>query len=180
MSTMPEALLIIDVQDDFLPGGALAVPDGDAVIVPINALAADERFDVVVATRDWHPPDHSSFRDQGGPWPAHCVRDTPGAQLDARLHGDAIDAVIDKGTSREGPGYSAFESDELRDLLRQEQVVAVTIAGLATDFCVKATAEDALREGLVVSIATDAIRGIDAGASARTLRSLAAAGAHVD
>jgi len=176
---MPEALLIIDLQNDFLPGGALAVPDGDAVIAPINALAHEERFAVVIATRDWHPPDHSSFGDQGGPWPAHCVRDTPGAQLDARLDHDAIDAVIDKGTSREGPGYSAFESDELRELLRQEQVVAVTIAGLATDFCVKATAEDALREGLVVSIATDGIRGIDDGASGQTLESLAAAGAHV-
>jgi len=93
---MPEALLIIDVQNDFLPGGALAVPDGDEVIAPINALAADPRFAVVIATRDWHPPDHQSFAEQGGPWPAHCVQGTSGAELTDRLNREAIDAVIDK------------------------------------------------------------------------------------
>ncbi len=97
---MAEALLIIDVQNDFLPGGALAVTGGDEVIAPINALAADPRFAVVIATRDWHPPDHSSFAEQGGPWPAHCVQGTPGAEITDRLDRSAIDAVIDTGTSR--------------------------------------------------------------------------------
>src|ERR1700733_3185695 len=97
---MTEALLIVDVQNDFLPGGALAVPDGDQVIDRINALAADPRFAVVIATRDWHPPDHDSFEAQGGPWPEHCVRDTPGAQLSDRLDRAHIDAVVDKGTER--------------------------------------------------------------------------------
>jgi nicotinamidase/pyrazinamidase len=176
---MNHALIIIDVQNDFLPGGALAVPGGDAVLAPINRLARDDRFAVVIATRDWHPPDHSSFTDQGGRWPAHCVRHTDGAQLDARLDRGAIDAVVDKGAGREGPGYSAFESEELRELLRLEQVGAVTIAGLATDFCVLASAQDALREALAVTIAADAIRGIDPEGSAAALRELAERGAAI-
>jgi nicotinamidase/pyrazinamidase len=176
---MPEALLIIDVQNDFLSGGALAVPEGDQVIDPINALARDPRFAVVIATRDWHPPDHESFVEHGGPWPAHCVQGTPGAQLSDRLYRDAIDAVIDKGTSREGEGYSGFDSPELRELLRIEQVTAVTIVGLATDVCVKHTAADALRETLRVTIERDAVRGVDAADSEQALRELSQAGALV-
>jgi nicotinamidase/pyrazinamidase len=176
---MPEALLIIDVQNDFLPGGALAVPDGDEVIDPINALATDERFAVVIATRDWHPPDHASFTDQGGPWPAHCVQGTPGAELTDRLNREAIDAVIDTGTTADAEGYSGFENPELRELLRLEQITAVTIVGLATDVCVKHTAADALREALQVTIATDGVRGIDAQDSTDALDELSTAGAIV-
>jgi nicotinamidase/pyrazinamidase len=177
---MAEALLIIDVQNDFLPpDGALAVPDGGAVIAAINELAESDRYGLVIATRDWHPPDHSSFQTQGGPWPVHCVRDSPGAQLDARLTHDAIDAVIDTGTERSALGYSAFETGALRELLREEHVVAVTIVGLATDVCVKHTAQDALREALVVTIPAAAVRGIDAQASTEALGELAAAGAQV-
>jgi nicotinamidase/pyrazinamidase len=176
---MIEALLIIDVQNDFLPGGALAVPDGDEVIGPINALAADPRFAVVIATRDWHPPDHSSFAAQGGPWPAHCVQDTPGAQLSAELDRAAIDAVIDTGTERTADGYSGFENPELRELLRLEQVGAVTIVGLATDVCVKHTAQDALKETLRVTIERDGVRGIDAQDSDDALSALSESGALV-
>jgi nicotinamidase/pyrazinamidase len=177
---MTEALLIVDVQHDFLPAGALAVPDGDRVIAAINALAADPRFAVVIATRDWHPPHHQSFTGQGGPWPAHCVQGTAGAELDERLDRAAIDAVIDKGTDPAADGYSAFEGDDLRELLRQEQVTAVTIVGLATDYCVKHTARDALAEGLTVTIDSRGVRGIDARGSAEALRELAAAGARID
>jgi nicotinamidase/pyrazinamidase len=173
------ALIIVDVQVDFLPGGALGVPDGDAVLAPIAALAADPAFDAVFATRDWHPPDHSSFVDQGGPWPPHCVRDTPGAELSDRLPLDRIDVVIDKGTTAAAEGYSAFESDELRVLLRTEQVVAATIVGLATDFCVAATARDALREGILVTIDRAAVRGIDAEGTQRALDELAGLGAQL-
>jgi nicotinamidase/pyrazinamidase len=176
---MAQALLIIDVQNDFLPGGALAVRDGDQVIEPINALAADPRFDVVVATRDWHPPDHSSFQSQGGPWPAHCVRDTDGAQLSNRLDARLVDVVIDKGTSADADGYSGFEGGQLRKLLREEQVTAVTIVGLATDYCVRHTAADALREALIVTIDPAAIRGIDEHDSRAALAELSAAGAIV-
>ncbi len=174
---MPEALLIIDVQNDFLPGGALAVPAGDEVIDPINALAADERFAVVIATRDWHPPDHASFTEQGGPWPVHCVQGTPGAELSDRLNREAIDAVIDTGTTPDADGYSGFENPELRELLRLEQISAVTIVGLATDVCVKHTAADALRETLQVVIVSDGVRGIDAQGSSDALDELSAAGA---
>jgi nicotinamidase/pyrazinamidase len=177
---MTEALLIIDVQNDFLSGGALAVPDGDQVIDRVNALAADPRFAVVIATRDWHPPDHDSFQAQGGPWPEHCVRDTPGAQLSDRLGATHIDAVVDTGTERGAEGYSGFESEELLQLLRLEEVNAVTIVGLATDVCVYHTARDALRQALAVTIDTGAVRGLDPEATEKALSELAAAGAHVD
>jgi nicotinamidase/pyrazinamidase len=176
---MPEALLIIDVQNDFLRGGALAVPRGDEVIDTINALAADPRFAVVIATRDWHPADHRSFAEQGGPWPAHCVQGTPGAELTDRLNREAIDAVIDTGTRPADDGYSGFENPELRELLRLEEIDAVTIVGLATDVCVKHTAADALRETLRVTIMRDAIRGIDGDDSADALRRLSESGALV-
>jgi nicotinamidase/pyrazinamidase len=177
---MADALLIIDVQNDFTPpAGALAVPAGDEVIAPINELAASGRFRLIIATRDWHPPDHSSFLSQGGIWPEHCVRGTPGAQLHPRLNQGHIDRVLDKGTSTAGPGYSAFESSELDALLREHGVERVTVTGLATEFCVLHTARDALAAGLGVTIATEAVRGIDAEESDRTLAELARAGAEV-
>jgi nicotinamidase/pyrazinamidase len=176
---MPEALLIIDVQNDFLPGGALAVPGGDAVLDPINALATDPRFAVVIATRDWHPPDHASFAEQGGPWPAHCVQGTPGAELSDQLERAAIDAVVDTGTTPDADGYSGFENPELRELLRMEGIDALTIVGLATDVCVKHTAADALRETLRVTIVRDGVRGIDAQDSAQALAELSESGAIV-
>jgi nicotinamidase/pyrazinamidase len=176
---MPEALLIIDVQNDFLPGGALAVPDGDQVIDPVNALAADPRFAIVLATRDWHPANHDSFVEQGGPWPAHCVQGTPGAELSDRLNREAIDAVIDTGTAPGDEGYSGFENPELRELLRAEEVTAVTIVGLATDVCVKHTAHDAIREALRVTIERDGVRGIDAQDSEDALTRLSELGAVV-
>lgn len=176
---MSRGLLIVDVQRDFLPGGALAVPDGDAVIEPIAALAVDPAFDVVIATRDWHPADHVSFAERGGPWPPHCVQDTPGAELAPDLPGERIDVVIDKGTTDDGMGYSAFEADALGSLVRTERIHAVTIAGLATDYCVLATARDALREGLAVTIPRAAVRGISDKDSERALDELAAAGAMI-
>src|SRR3954470_24141502 len=176
---MTSALLIIDVQNDFTPGGALAVPDGDAVIEPINELAASDAFDLVVATRDWHPPHHRSFRAEGGPWPEHCVAGQAGAQLDSRMASDHIDIVIDKGTAPQAEGYSAFENPELPKLLRDEQVDRITIAGLATEYCVRSTALDALAEGLDVTIDSTATRGIDADAARHALDELEAAGADV-
>jgi nicotinamidase-related amidase len=171
------ALIIVDVHVDFLPGGALAVPDGDAVIGPINTLAAEPSFDIVLATRDWHPADHLSFQEQGGPWPPHCVKGTPGAQLSPALDQGRIDLVIDTGTTPETEGYSAFESDALRSLVRTERIVAATVVGLATDFCVLHTARDALREGMIITVNRAAVRGIDADGAQRALDELAGLGA---
>ena len=177
---MSHALVVVDVQNDFLPPhGALAVPGGDEVIGPINELLASGDFDLLVATRDWHPPDHSSFDTQGGPWPVHCVRDTPGAQISPAIDQRAIDAVIDKGTQKDSEGYSAFESTQLSKLLQDRGVELLTITGLATDVCVKHTALDALRRGLRVRIPTDSVRGIDESGSSQALAELAAAGARV-
>ena len=176
---MTRALIIVDVQRDFLPGGALPVPDGDAVVPAVRALVGTGDFDVVLATRDWHPVDHSSFVAQGGPWPEHCVQNLPGAELDPGIVGLAADGVIDKGVPVDGPGYSAFEADALPALLHDRDVGEVTIVGLATDYCVAATARDALSSGLAVTIDRAAIRGIDPKGSQRALDELAAAGATI-
>jgi nicotinamidase/pyrazinamidase len=177
---MAHALVVVDVQNDFLPpAGALALAAGDEVIEPINALLAGGGFDLVVATRDWHPPDHASFISQGGPWPPHCVRDTPGAQISSAIDQAAIDVIIDKGTTRDAEGYSAFESEQLRQLIRERGLELLTVTGLATDYCVKHTAMDALRAGLRVRIPTAAVRGIDANGSRRALSELSGAGAQL-
>jgi nicotinamidase/pyrazinamidase len=154
-----EALIIVDVQNDFCPGGALAVPDGDAVVDRVNALAAESPF--VVATRDWHPPDHRSFSEQGGPWPVHCVRGTPGAQLHPGIEANRIDAIIDKGRTRDREGYSGFEDTQLERLLREREVDAVHVVGLALDYCVKATALDAKRAGFGVVVHREATRAVE-------------------
>ncbi|HTU29727.1 MAG TPA: nicotinamidase [Solirubrobacteraceae bacterium] len=174
---MSRALIIVDVQRDFLPGGALGVPDGDQVIGRINELLRDGGFDVVLATRDWHPPDHSSFSAEGGPWPPHCVQGTPGAEISPELDHRRIDAVVNKGASREGEGYSGFETGELGNLLRTERVTAVTVTGLATDYCVAATARDALKEGFLVTIDSAGVRGIDGEGSEKALAELEGSGA---
>src|SRR5918999_4289160 len=118
---MARALIIVDFQNDFTPGGALAVPDGDAIADRLNALAASGDYDVVVATRDWHPPGHGSFAERGGPWPVHCVAGTPGAKLHPALDRAPIDAVIDKGQDPGTEGYSGFEATELASLLRERE-----------------------------------------------------------
>jgi nicotinamidase/pyrazinamidase len=178
---MPEALIIVDFQNDFTPGGALAVDDGDRIAERVNELAADDRFDLVVATRDWHPPDHGSFSERGGPWPVHCVQGTEGAELHPSLDRSRVDVIVDKGTDRDTEGYSGFQDTTLGDLLRERGIDRVTVVGLATDYCVKNTALDALREGLEVTVDSDAVRGVDVheGDSERALDELREAGATV-
>ena len=178
---MPEALVIVDFQNDFTPGGALAVPEGDRIADRVNELAASDRFDLVVATRDWHPPDHGSFEDQGGTWPVHCVQDTEGAQLHPSLEQALVEVVIDKGQDRDTEGYSGFEGTRLAELLREREIDRLTVVGLATDYCVKNTALDALRQGFEVSVDTRAVRGVDVneGDSERALEELREAGADV-
>jgi nicotinamidase/pyrazinamidase len=173
------ALIVVDVQNDFCPGGALAVPDGDAVVAPINRLAAEAPF--VVATRDWHPSDHGSFAEQGGPWPVHCVAGTPGAELHAGIDRELVDAVVDKGQAPDREGYSGFEGTELERLLREHEVDAVEVAGLALDYCVKATALDARRAGLDVTVHRAATRAVEVqpGDGERAVEELRAAGVAV-
>jgi nicotinamidase/pyrazinamidase len=175
------ALVIVDFQNDFCPGGALAVPDGDAIAGRLNELAASGEYDVIVATRDWHPPDHGSFADHGGPWPVHCVAGTAGAELHHALDPTPIDAVIDKGRRRDTEGYSGFEDTSLAQLLHDRGVDHVTVVGLATDYCVKNTALDALREGFAVTVDSSATRGVDVepGDSEQALEEVRAAGASV-
>ncbi len=178
---MPEALLIVDYQNDFNPGGALAVSAGDTIAGRINSLARSGRYDLVVATRDWHPPHHSSFAERGGPWPVHCVRETPGAEYHPALDRDPIDVEILKGQVDGSDGYSGFEDTELARILAEHGVDAVTVVGLATDYCVKNTALDALRAGLSVTVDAGAVRGVDVepGDSERALEELRAEGAAV-
>jgi nicotinamidase/pyrazinamidase len=176
---MAAALLVVDVQNDFTPGGALGVEGGDEIIARINELAASDAFDVVIATRDWHPADHGSFAEQGGRWPVHCVQGTTGAELHPDLAREPIDVVVDKGEDTATEGYSGFEATDLALLLREEAVTAVTIVGIATDHCVRATAMDALREGFAVIVDPAAVRGVDADASQAALEELRGLGAVV-
>jgi nicotinamidase/pyrazinamidase len=178
---MPEALIVVDFQNDFTPGGALAVRDGDSIAARVNVLAADPRFELVVATRDWHPADHGSFEERGGPWPVHCVQGTEGAELHPSLESERVDVVIDKGTDPGTEGYSGFEGTALGELLRERGIDRVTVVGLATDYCVKNTALDALRQGLDVTVDSEGVRGVDVadGDSERALDELRSAGATV-
>jgi nicotinamidase/pyrazinamidase len=178
---MGRALLVIDFQNDFTPGGALAVQHGDEIAARINELAGSGDFDLVLATRDWHPPDHGSFKEQGGPWPVHCVRGTDGAELHAALDRSRIDVIVDKGQDPATEGYSGFEGTELAKILRDRGIDEVTVVGLATDYCVKNTALDALREGLKVTVDSSAVRGVNVepGDDERALDELRAAGATV-
>jgi nicotinamidase/pyrazinamidase len=178
---MAKALVVVDFQNDFTPGGALAVPAGDEIAPRVRELIDSGRFDLVVATRDWHPPDHGSFASQGGPWPPHCVQGTPGAELHASLPRDRVDVVLDKGQDPATDGYSAFDGTDFGALLRERGIDRVTLAGLATDYCVKNTALDALREGFEVEVDRKAVRGIDVspGDVDRAIAEVTAAGGRI-
>jgi nicotinamidase-related amidase len=152
------ALLIVDVQHDFLPGGALAVPDGDAVLAPLERLARE--VDLVVASRDWHPADHPSFAEQGGEWPVHCVQGTAGAELHPRVAALRPALVVDKADPA-GDAFSAFEGTGLAEALREHGIERLLVGGLATDYCVRVSALDALREGFDVVVVEDAVRAVD-------------------
>ncbi len=177
---MGEALLIIDFQNDFTPpAGALAVAGGDEIAARINQLASSGRYDLVVATRDWHPANHASFADYGGPWPVHCVQGSWGAEFHPALDQASVQKVIDTGYEPDLEGYSAFEKTPLAKLLHDRGITKVTVVGLATDYCVKETALDALREGFEVEIDTDAMRAVNVepGDHERAIDEMLAAGA---
>lgn len=176
-----DALLIVDVQRDFLPGGSLAVTAGDQVIAPLNASI--HRFAQaglpVYATRDWHPPDHCSFREQGGMWPSHCVAGQPGAEFAASLALPATARIISKATQREADAYSGLAGTDLDAQLRHAGVRRLFVGGLATDYCVLNTVNDALHLGYAVVLLIDAMRAVDVqpGDGARAIAAMLAAGA---
>jgi len=180
------ALIIVDVQNDFCPGGSLAVRDGAAVVPALNCYLA--RFQAaglpVIATRDWHPARTGHFKDYGGIWPRHCIQGTEGAAFhaDLRLGADVI--VVSKGAGVDEDAYSGFQGKDregvsMAELLRARGVETIFIGGLATDYCVKATALDGLKHGFKVIVLGDAIRGVDLAPddSEEALRLLAEAGA---
>lgn len=172
-----DALLIVDVQNDFLPGGALAVPDGGAVVGPLNRLAAcfAEKHLLVMASRDWHPADHCSFKPQGGPWPPHCVQHSDGAEFPGSLNLPSITLVISKDA--EWDVYSDFDGTDLAAMLRQLGIQRLFIGGLATDYCVKLTTLDARKQGFAAVVLRDAIRAITPDTGRQAIEAMQAAGA---
>jgi nicotinamidase/pyrazinamidase len=196
-----KALILVDLQNDFMPGGALGVPEGDRVVPVANALGG--RFDVVVASQDWHPPDHASFAihhpgrrvgdiiDLDGIsqvlWPVHCVQGTVGAEFVDALDRRWVQKVFRKGTDREIDSYSAFfdnghrKSTGLADYLRSQEVSDVHLMGLATDYCVKFSALDACQLGFKTTLIEDACRGVEleAGDVDRAVRDMRQAGVSV-
>lgn len=174
------ALVVVDVQNDFCPGGALAVHDGDQVVAPLNDLIEEflQRGDLVVKSRDWHPVQTKHFATYGGAWPVHCVQHTHGAQFHPQLSDDPRIVVVSKGLGDED-GYSAFENTDLASILREHNIEQIWIGGLATDYCVKNTVLDALRQGFRVNLLTDAMRPVDLtpGDGLRALEQMRQAGA---
>lgn len=179
------ALLIVDVQNDFCPGGSLAVPGGDLVAPPLSRIAG--YFATaglpVLASRDWHPPETKHFKDFGGVWPPHCVQDTPGAEFHPDLRLPEGTLVISKGSNPDSDSYSAFDGLSadgryLSDTLATLQVSCLYVGGLATDYCVSASVLDARRLGLEVTILTDAIAAVEvvAGDSAKAMDLMKSAG----
>jgi nicotinamidase/pyrazinamidase len=180
---MKSALLVVDVQNDFCPGGALAVKDGDKIIPVINDLVP--KFDIVVYSRDWHPQNHISFADPPNftdkSWPIHCVANSRGADFHPELLFTLNALIIEKGTKVAEEAYSAFQGTPLTQSLRKLGVDTVFTTGLATDYCVKETALDALKEGFNVYVIQDACKGVDnpSGTSAKALNEMQQAGVKI-
>jgi nicotinamidase/pyrazinamidase len=170
-----KALLVVDVQNDFCPGGALAVDEGDQVVPVINKLIPE--FPLVVASMDWHPEGSDHFKK----WPPHCIRQTKGADLHKDLHLSMIEKIFLKGTEDKDDGYSAFEATNmnLEEFLKGRGVTDLYIAGLTTDYCVKETVLDAINKGFNTYMFTDATRAVNAnpGDGQKALDEMAAAGA---
>ena len=195
---MRRALILVDLQNDFMPGGALAVEDGDEVVDVANYIAP--RFEVVVATQDWHPANHSSFASSHPGhkigdivkldgldqvlWPDHCIQNSPGADFHSKLYRNRIDKIFTKGTNPQVDSYSGFYDNNrqfstgLTDWLKSQNIEQLYIMGLATDYCVKFTALDAVKEGFNVFLITDGCRGVNlnAGDVAAALSQMSEAG----
>jgi len=179
-----DALIVVDVQNDFCPGGALPVAGGDEVVPVLNDWieAATKSGALIVASRDWHPSDHCSFRERGGPWPRHCTQQTHGAEFHPNLKLPPGATIVSKGTRTDEEAYSAFQGTELASELKRGGVARVWIGGLALDYCVRATALDALAAGFETHVIADATRAVNvhAGDDERALAKLAAAGCIIE
>lgn len=183
MREKPKALIVVDVQNDFCPGGSLAVAKGDEVVPPLNKLIKEflDRGEPVFKTRDWHPAKTKHFAAYGGTWPIHCVQDTRGAEFHADLIGDPRITIISKGIDESADGYSGFDGTNLAHLLRDSGIEEVWVGGLATDYCVKHTVLDALREGFEVKALADAMRPVNVrpGDGEQAIEEMRAAGAEI-
>lgn len=186
---MPDALIVVDVQNDFCPGGSLSVPEGDAVVPVLNRYL--ERASVagipIVASRDWHPQETAHFAAFGGTWPPHCVQGTPGAEFHADLRLPPETLIASKGMSAKDEGYSALEGElpdgrNVLEVLHQRGVTRIHVGGLATDYCVRATVLGALAAGFAVCYLSDASRPVDvtAGDGERAIAEMLAAGAQTE
>jgi nicotinamidase/pyrazinamidase len=199
------ALLVVDLQPDFLPGGKFPIPDGDQVLAPFDALMQSGIFDVIIATQDWHPPNHISFASNHAGrkqmdriqlygheqvlWPDHCIQGTPGAALDPRVNWNRVSTIIRKATDPATDSYSALRNNwnprghrpptGLSGYLRNRYIQSLFIGGLARDYCVKWTAEDALEEQFRVSVIWDLCRAIDPSSDEYVRQDLAERGAQI-
>lgn len=158
-----DALIVVDMQVDFLPGGALAVPRGDEVLPVLNRYIAlfEQAHLPIFATRDWHPANHCSFQARGGSWPSHCVADSPGADFAGDLLLPSGTPVISKATTPETEDYSGFDRTDLEPRLRAAGTRRLFVGGLATDYCVLETVKDAVRHGFKVFLLEDAVRAVN-------------------
>jgi nicotinamidase/pyrazinamidase len=156
------ALVVVDVQRDFCEGGALAAANTLSLLPPLQKFIAEAKREgaLVVFTQDWHPANHSSFKANGGPWPVHCVAGTPGAELMPPVKADPEDLVIHKGIGVNGAGYSGFDETSLQQQLRSKGITRVAVTGIATEYCVRATALDALKAKFDTAVLEDLIRAV--------------------
>lgn len=182
--SQPSALILVDIQNDFCPGGALAVDEGDQIVDVVNRLMP--LFDLVISTQDWHPADHISFKERGGPWPPHCVQGTEGVELHPALNRERINYYFRKASSPDKDAYSEFEGTDdrgrtLDEALSSHMIRRVYVAGLATDYCVKATVLDAVKHGYEVYVVTDGVRAVNVAPDdgEKALDEMTRAGAHL-
>jgi len=178
------ALILVDIQNDFCPGGALAVNEGDHIVPAVNRLIPE--FPLVISTQDWHPENHISFKEQGGPWPPHCVQGTRGAELHSDLKTDTIAHYFRKASSPDKDDYSEFAGKDdrgrsLDQVLKRHGVKTLYAVGLATDYCVLETVIDGLRLGYEVYAVTDAMRAVNVNPAdgEKALQKMASSGAHL-
>jgi nicotinamidase/pyrazinamidase len=178
-----KALIVVDVQNDFCPGGSLAVARGDEVVAPLNKLIGEflDRGEPVFKTRDWHPAKTRHFQAYGGKWPVHCVQETHGAEFHQDLLDDPRITIISKGMDESADGYSGFDGTNLVELLKEEDVSEVWVGGLATDYCVKHTVLDAQHAGFEVKALADAMRAVNVNPAdgAKAIEEMRKAGAEI-